>query len=297
VNTFQAKIAMTANLRHNHLLSLVGYCKENDEMILIYNYMAHGTLRGRLYGNNTEETPLTWRQRLDVCIGAARALQYLHECSIIHCDMTTMNILLDERLVAKVSHAISPRQDYKDVSACCMRTCGYFDPEFYLTMQLTEKSDVYSFGVVLFEVLCARAVLDPTLPSKQVNLVECALNCKKKGILDLVVDPCLEGKIAPWCLTMFVDIAEKCVANDRVDRPSMREVLQNLEMCLANASGGIGDKMSDDDSTNGPSKGEHRLNLEMYLSEESEGYDSEIWISEDDGVDGDAQVDGSMDSG
>ncbi|XP_047080246.1 leucine-rich repeat receptor protein kinase HPCA1-like [Lolium rigidum] len=254
---FHEEIARTEKLRHHHLLSLLGYCKENDEMILIYDYMAHGTLHGRLYGYNTEEPPLTWRQRLDVCIGAARALYYLHKRSIIHGDLTTTKILLDKTWVAKVSlsRAISPKQHY---------WCN------------DKESDVYSFGVMLFEVLCARAAFDLTLPRNQLNLVECAQNCKKKGILDLIVDPYLEGKIAPRCLNKFFKTAQKCVT----DHPSMREVLKGLEMCLSEQSRGLGDDTSGDDGTNRPSTEERRHKLEMYLQEESGSNDSEVGISD-----------------
>ncbi|XBH95605.1 hypothetical protein VPH35_086142 [Triticum aestivum] len=216
VNKFKTEIGMMAKLRHHHLVSLVGYCKEKNQRILIYDYMARGTLSENLYANKTEEPPLTWRQRLDVCIGAARALHYLHECSIISNDVSTTNILLDEKLVGKLSSTVSQPQD---------------------TMK---NSNVYSFGVVLFEVLCARAAFDPNLPERRVHLVECALDCQKKGILGLIVDPCLEGKIYPRCFHRFVEIAGKCVSNHGIDRPSMQEVLENLEACLAQQSESTG---------------------------------------------------------
>ncbi|XP_048528010.1 non-receptor tyrosine-protein kinase TYK2-like [Triticum urartu] len=168
VSMFQTEIAMMAKLRHHHLVSLVGYCKEKNERILIYDYMARGTLRENLYANKTEEPPLTWRQRLDVCIGAARALHYLHECSVIPNDVSTTNILLDERLVGKVPSEVSMwRYDTDDTYL--IGCPGFHDPDFSFTGQLTEESSVYSFGVVLSEVLCARAAWDP-------YLVQCALS-------------------------------------------------------------------------------------------------------------------------
>jgi len=298
VNKFHAEITVRAKLRHHHLVSLVGYCRENNEMILIYDYMSRGTLRGRLRGYNTKEPPLTWRQRIDICIGAARALHYLHECSNINHYLTTTNILLDEKLVAKVSlpRIPSPKQDTMSTDSNNMETDDYLDTA-YPTMQLTEISDVYSFGVVLFEVLCARAVRDLTLPRNQVHFVKCAVNCKKKGILDEIVDPYLKGKIAPRCFSMFVDTAEKCVANDLADRPSMREVVENLEMCLAEETEGLGDKTSDEDGSNYCRTSAEPGDIPFRLEQKVIRYGSDIWISDDDGVDGDAQVAGSMDSG
>uniref|UniRef100_M0VN27 Protein kinase domain-containing protein n=1 Tax=Hordeum vulgare subsp. vulgare TaxID=112509 RepID=M0VN27_HORVV len=266
VNKFHIEIAMIAKLCHHHLVSLVGYCKEENEKILIYDYMVRGTLRGNLYDNRTEEPPLTWRQRLDICIGAARALHYLHECSIVPNDVSTTNILLDERLVGKVLSKVSLPQDVtREIGKGC------FDPELFLTWELTEKSNVYSFGAVLFEVLCARAAWDPSLPKRQANLVECFLDCQKKGILFLIVDPYLEGKIAPRCFKKFVEIAGKCVSNRGIDRPSMQEVLENLEVCLAEQIGSLGDEMPDDNNINYDlSRKEQQLNLEVYLSEDDD---------------------------
>ncbi|KAF7075396.1 hypothetical protein CFC21_080177 [Triticum aestivum] len=300
VSKFQTEIAMMAKLRHHHLVSLVGYCKEKNQRILIYDYMARGSLRGNLYANNTEEPPLTWRQRLDVCIGAARALHYLHECAIIPFVVSTTNILLDERLVGKFSSTVSLRQDSTDVTPTLhMGRLGCVDPEFYCTRQLTQKTNVYSFGVVLFEVLCARAAYDPYLPERQAHLVECALSFQKKGILDLIVDPYLEGKIAPRCLKKFVDIAEKCVSDRGIDRPTMQEVLEKLEMCLTEQSGSLDDETPDDDDTNGPSRTDRRLNLEMYLAEDDDSshcglvstfeYD-DMECASDGGVDSDSEL-------
>ncbi|KAM3261284.1 hypothetical protein ACQJBY_052126 [Aegilops geniculata] len=213
LSKFQTEIAMMAKLRHHHLVSLVGYCKEKNERILIYDYMARGSLDENLFANNTEEPPLTWRQRLDVCIGVARALHYLHECSVIPNDVSTRNILLDERLVGKVKIRVHPLQDDTLVTTQLVGTLGFLDPEFFRIGQLTVKSNVYSFGVVLLEVLCARPVYDHGLSKREANLVECFLDCQKKGLLDLIVDPYLEGKIAPRCFGKFLNIAEKCVGD------------------------------------------------------------------------------------
>ncbi|WOG93240.1 hypothetical protein DCAR_0312521 [Daucus carota subsp. sativus] len=243
---FWTEIEMLSNFRHSHLVSLIGYCNEDQEMILVYEYMPHGTLSDHLYksSRNGPVVPqlLSWERRLNICIGAARGLDYLHTGTglhqrVIHRDVKSSNILLDEHWEAKVSDfglsKIGPaNQSCSHVSTHVRGTFGYMDPEYFLTHRLTRKSDVYSFGVVLFEVLSGRRAMDMKIDEAQQDLARYAHRCIQQGTIYQIIDSTLEGQISKDCLKVFVEIADQCLLYQHHKRPTMADVTAKLEFAM-----------------------------------------------------------------
>jgi len=247
---FQTEIVVLSRIRHRHLVSLIGYCNEQAEMILVYEYMEMGTLRSHLYyggsgsGDSDSSSPppaLSWKQRLEICIGAARGLHYLHtgySDNIIHRDVKSTNILLGNGFIAKVADfglsRVGPSFGETHVSTAVKGSFGYLDPEYFRTQQLTDRSDVYSFGVVLLEVLCARPVIDQQAPDRdQINLAEWAVACHRRGQLAKAADPRIVlAQVNDNSLRKFAETAVRCLADYGQERPSMGDVLWNLEYCL-----------------------------------------------------------------
>ncbi|KAG6729107.1 hypothetical protein I3842_01G009800 [Carya illinoinensis] len=241
---FETEVLVLSKIRHLHLVSLIGYCEERFEMILVYEFMENGTLRDHLYDPNekskrsSKRSKLSWKQRLEICIGSAKGLHYLHTCShggIIHRDVKSTNILLNKNYVAKVADfglSKSGPNDPDHFSVGIKGSFGYMDPEYFRSFQFTEKSDVYSFGVVLLEVLCARPAIINSTKREEINLAEWGMLWQMKGQLENIIDPLLVGGINPDSLRKFGETAEKCLKGDEANRPTMRDVIWDLEYAL-----------------------------------------------------------------
>ncbi|KAJ9551374.1 hypothetical protein OSB04_015419 [Centaurea solstitialis] len=236
---FRAEIEMLSKLRHRHLVSLIGFCDDNKEMVLVYEYMPHGTLDHHLHKACTY---ITWMLRLKIAIGAAHGLDYLHngigtQHGVIHRDIKSSNILLDENWEAMISDfglsKVGPTNksiSYVDTSV--KGTFGYLDPEYFYTHRLTRKTDVFAFGVVLFELLSGRRAVDTRFGEEQCSLVRWAQKCVKDRKLDQMVDPNIRGTISHKCLRQYVRIANRLLCSVVKERPSMTEVVASLQVSL-----------------------------------------------------------------
>ena len=237
---FGAEVVLLCQLRHHNLVNLIGYCIDEPNTILVYEFMANGSLLKHL--SRDQDNPLPWKRRLEICIGVARGLHYLHtgvKHLIINRDLKSSNILLDKNWEAKLSDfgacKIGPPSLSKaliKIDSLVQGTLGYMDPAYLHTSQPTDKSDVYNFGVVLFEVLYARRLLDFGVEEEQRNLVVWALKCVEDGTINERIDPYLKGKIAPECFKIYMNIATSCLRVDDMERPTIGEVEVGLEHAL-----------------------------------------------------------------
>eukprot|EP00249_Psilotum_nudum_P009454 c21945_g1_i1 orf=787-3378(-) len=224
---FETELEILCKVRHVHLVNLLGYCEEMGERLLVYEFMAHGTLHDHLHGGLS---PLSWGLRLKIAVHAARGIEYLHKYAsprILHRDIKSSNILLDGEWVARVADFGLSSTDKSILSPLKHVETGYLDPDFFRSQSFTEKSDVYSFGVVLLELLSGRRPKDvdydpPNIVDWAAPLIE---NGKSACVLDSNID--LPKNVEP--LLKMADVALQCVKVDPDARPTMSAVAANLE--------------------------------------------------------------------
>ncbi|XP_068639222.1 probable serine/threonine-protein kinase PIX13 [Aristolochia californica] len=233
---WQSEVQFLGRIHHPNLVKLLGYCWEDRELLLVYEFMPKGSLENHLFRRGSTYQPLSWSIRLKIAIGAARGLNFLHtsERQIIYRDFKASNILLDSNYNAKISDfglaKNGPMFGDSHVTTRVMGTYGYAAPEYVATGHLYIKSDVYGFGVVLLEMLTGLRTLDTNRPSGQHNLVEYTkpfLSHRRK--IAHIMDPRLEGQYPSKGAFQAAELTLKCLGSDPRSRPSMKEVQEALE--------------------------------------------------------------------
>jgi serine/threonine protein kinase len=244
VKEFLNEVDLLSKINHRNLVSLLGYCNESRELMLIYEHMSGGSLRDHLYGARAEHSELNWKTRLKITLDAAQGLEYLHVGStpkIIHRDVKTANILLDNNLNGKLADFGLSRMTMEEgvthVTTAVKGTFGYVDPEYFITQMLTEKSDVYSFGVVLLEIVCGRQPIDVKLPTEEVNMIRWVTPYVLKmdenpGKIAEIIDKRLHGNYDMKSINLVAKVAMRCVQAEPCFRPSVSEVVVELKNAM-----------------------------------------------------------------
>ncbi|KAF6148393.1 hypothetical protein GIB67_036608 [Kingdonia uniflora] len=239
VKEWQSEVNFLGRLSHPNLVRLLGYCCEDKEFLLVYEFVQRRSLENHLFRRGSAQ-PLSWDIRIKIAIGAARGLAFLHtsEKQVIYRDFKAANILLDGDYNAKISDfglaKNGPLDGDSHVTTRVMGTYGYAAPEYVSTGHLYIKSDVYGFGVVLLEMLTGLKAIDTNRPAGQHNLMEWTkplLSSRRK--LTAIMDPKLEGVFSEKGALQAAQLVLRCLEADPRKRPSMQEVLEILEEVAA----------------------------------------------------------------
>ncbi|PIN12986.1 Serine/threonine protein kinase [Handroanthus impetiginosus] len=244
------EVRILCQVNHRNLVRLLGCCVDLDQPLLVYEYVPNGTLFDHLHKSEIRNrTPLRWLRRLLIAHQTAGGLAYLHSSAvppIYHRDVKTSNILLDENLDAKVSDfglsrlvGLSER-DCTYIHTSAQGTLGYLDPEYYLNLQLTDRSDVYSFGVVLLELLTSKKAIDFNREEENVNLVVYMKRIFDEERLMNVIDPVIKdgaSEVELETMKAIGDLAAACLDERRQNRPSMKEVADEIECVISILTG------------------------------------------------------------
>ncbi|XP_031281152.1 G-type lectin S-receptor-like serine/threonine-protein kinase LECRK3 [Pistacia vera] len=226
---FLTEIKVIGRTHHRNLVRLLGYSSDGPKKVLVYEYMSNGSLADLLF---TPEKQPNWVERIGIVHDIARGILYLHdecETQIIHCDIKPHNILMDEKMHAKISDfglAKLMKPDQTKTYTAIRGTRGYVAPEWHRNIPVTVKADVYSFGIVFLQIICRRRSMDENLPNDQVILEDWAYKCFDAGeLIQLVGDEKVDLKQ----LERMMKIALWCIIDEPSLRPSMKKVLLMLE--------------------------------------------------------------------
>ncbi|XP_030923318.1 G-type lectin S-receptor-like serine/threonine-protein kinase LECRK2 [Quercus lobata] len=229
---FKTEVTVIGQTHHKNLVRLLGFCDEGLHRLLVYEFLSNGTLASFLY----RDSKPSWNLRVQIAVGIARGLLYLHEeCStqIIHCDIKPQNILLDDYYNARISDfglakrlILNQSKTHTNIRG----TKGYVAPEWFRNMPITTKVDVYSYGVMLLEIICSRRSVNlETIGEQQAILTDWAYDCYQEGRLDSLVEYDVEALDDRRKLVRFVMVAIWCIQEDPFLRPTMRRATQMLE--------------------------------------------------------------------
>lgn len=239
------EVRILCQVNHKNLVGLLGCCIELEQPLMVYEYVPNGTLLEHLEQEGTKKESLSWYTRLNIARATAEGLAYLHFAAvppIYHRDVKSSNILLDEKMNAKVADFGLSRLAHTDlshISTCAQGTLGYLDPEYYRNYQLTDKSDVYSFGIVLLELLTSQKAIDFSRAPEDVNLAVYVQRLIEEERLMDAVDPMLkEGatKLEVDTMKALGFLAVGCLEERRQSRPSMKEVVEEIEYVMSVAA-------------------------------------------------------------
>ncbi|CAH9123724.1 unnamed protein product [Cuscuta epithymum] len=232
---FKVEVEAIGRVRHKNLVRLLGYCVEGAYRMLVYEYVDNGNLDQWLHGDVGEVSPLTWDIRMNIILGCAKGLAYLHEGlepKVVHRDVKSSNILLDQQWHTKLSDfglakLLNAESSY--VTTRVMGTFGYVAPEYACTGMLNEKSDIYSFGILIMEIITGRTPVDHGRPQGEVHLVDWLKAMVGNRKSEEVVDPKLPEVPSSKALKRVLLVALRCVDPDAQKRPKMGHIIHSLE--------------------------------------------------------------------
>ncbi|KAL3351220.1 hypothetical protein AABB24_019694 [Solanum stoloniferum] len=232
---FQVEVEAIGHVRHKNLVRLLGYCIEGTHRLLVYECVNNGNLEQWLHGAMQQHGYLTWEARMKILLGTAKALAYLHEAiepKVVHRDIKSSNILIDDDFNAKISDfglAKLLGAGKSHITTRVMGTFGYVAPEYANSGLLNEKSDVYSYGVVLLEAITGRDPVDYGRPAPEVNLVDWLKMMVGSKRSEEVVDPTIETRPSTTALKRALLTTLRCLDPDSDKRPTMSQVVRMLE--------------------------------------------------------------------
>ncbi|XP_050251239.1 putative wall-associated receptor kinase-like 16 isoform X2 [Quercus robur] len=234
IEQFINEVIVLSQVNHRNVVKLLGCCLETQVPMLVYEFVTNGTLFNHIH-NTDHSSTLQWHLRLQIATETAETLSYLHFAAstpIIHRDIKSTNVLLDDNFTAKVSDFGASRLvplDQTQLTTLVQGTLGYLDPEYFQSSQLTEKSDVYSFGVLLAELLTGKKALSFDRPEEERNLAMHFILAMKDNRLFEILDQRVVKEGNAEQLMEVAMLVKRCLRLKGEERPTMKEVALELE--------------------------------------------------------------------